>query len=167
MKPAGSCTVLIGVLLAAAWWTVQHALASRTRIAVLAWWVLLMTAALPTMDWASRNRKAPTIIIRKVRSTPEWSSNSASQDRSGNLDVKACCSKCLSVGMLAVSAVSLQSNTLSTQTCLALHYLSFLTMACGRNASGPKYVHCTGCEVATPFQMLRKWLSSEFAPGLK
>lgn len=63
---AGLGLVLVGVVLAAAWWTVQHAVASRTRIAILAWWVVLLAAALPAMDWASRGRKAPTIIIRKV-----------------------------------------------------------------------------------------------------
>ncbi|KAK9866795.1 hypothetical protein WJX84_005754 [Apatococcus fuscideae] len=61
----GMGLVLAGVVLAAAWWTVQHALDSRTRVAILAWWVVLLAAALPAMDWASRNRKAPTIIIRK------------------------------------------------------------------------------------------------------
>ena len=63
---AGMGLVLAGVILAAAWWTVQHALDSRTRVAILAWWVVLLAATLPAMDWASRNRKAPTIIIRKV-----------------------------------------------------------------------------------------------------
>ena len=66
---------LVGVLALAvtaalrpALWVLGFALARWRRVALLAYWVVLLVAALPLMDWVSRRRKVPTIIVRKVRS---------------------------------------------------------------------------------------------------
>lgn len=48
-------------------WALGFAFARWRRIALLGYWVALLAAALPLMDWVSRRRKVPTIIVRKVR----------------------------------------------------------------------------------------------------
>ena len=47
-------------------WALSFAFARWRRIALLGYWVALLAAALPLMDWVSRRRKVPTIIVRKV-----------------------------------------------------------------------------------------------------
>ena len=47
-------------------WAVRFALASPQRVALLGYWAALLAAALPAMDWLSRARRVPTIIVRKV-----------------------------------------------------------------------------------------------------
>ena len=47
-------------------WALRFAAARWRRVALLAYWVGLLVAALPLMDWVSRRRKVPTIIVRKV-----------------------------------------------------------------------------------------------------
>lgn len=47
-------------------WALRFAFARWRRIALLGYWVGLLVAALPLMDWVSRRRKVPTIIVRKV-----------------------------------------------------------------------------------------------------
>jgi len=46
---------------------VRFALATPRRMALLGYWVLALGAALPAMDWLSRARRVPTIIVRKAR----------------------------------------------------------------------------------------------------
>ncbi|CAK0785366.1 hypothetical protein CVIRNUC_008574 [Coccomyxa viridis] len=46
-------------------WALGFAFARWRRIALLGYWVALLAAALPLMDWVSRRRKVPTIIVRK------------------------------------------------------------------------------------------------------
>jgi len=48
-------------------WAVRFALATPRRMALLGYWVLALGAALPAMDWLSRARRVPTIIVRKAR----------------------------------------------------------------------------------------------------
>lgn len=60
----------IGAVAAAALpalWAVRFALATPRRLALLAYWAAVLAAALPAMDWLSRVRRVPTIIVRKVR----------------------------------------------------------------------------------------------------
>ena len=52
-------------------WAVRFALASPRRVALLCYWAALLAAALPAMDWLSRARRVPTIIVRKV-ALPFW-----------------------------------------------------------------------------------------------
>lgn len=47
-------------------WAVRFALSSPQRVALLCYWAALLAAALPAMDWLSRARRVPTIIVRKV-----------------------------------------------------------------------------------------------------
>ena len=47
-------------------WAVRFALSSPQRVALLGYWAALLAAALPAMDWLSRARRVPTIIVRKV-----------------------------------------------------------------------------------------------------
>ncbi len=49
-------------------WVLSFASARWRRVALLAYWVGLLVAALPLMDWVSQRRKVSTIIVRKVRS---------------------------------------------------------------------------------------------------
>jgi hypothetical protein len=71
---AGPRTAATAALLAAtaaaavlpAAWALEFALATRRRVAVLSYWALLLVVALPLMDWVSRGRRVPTIIVRKV-----------------------------------------------------------------------------------------------------
>ncbi len=68
----GLAAVLMAAAAAAiqpALWALGFAFARWRRVALLAYWVGLLVAALPLMDWVSRRRKVPTIIVRKVRST--------------------------------------------------------------------------------------------------
>ncbi len=67
----GLAAVLIAAVAAAiqpALWALSFAFARWRRVALLAYWVGLLVAALPLMDWVSRRRKVPTIIVRKVKS---------------------------------------------------------------------------------------------------
>ena len=66
---AALATVLALAVAAAvrpALWALAFAFARWRRIALLGYWVALLAAALPLMDWVSRRRKVPTIIVRKV-----------------------------------------------------------------------------------------------------
>ena len=59
----------VGAMAAAALpavWAVRFALASPQRVGLLGYWAALLAAALPAMDWLSRARRVPTIIVRKV-----------------------------------------------------------------------------------------------------
>lgn len=47
-------------------WALSFALATHRRVALLVYWIVLLLAALPLMDWVSRGRRVPTIIVRKV-----------------------------------------------------------------------------------------------------
>ena len=47
-------------------WALRFACARWRRVALLVYWVCLLMAALPLMDWVSRRRKVPTIIVRKA-----------------------------------------------------------------------------------------------------
>jgi len=67
----GLALVLLTTVAAAvrpALWALGFAFARWRRVALLAYWVGLLVAALPLMDWVSQRRKVPTIIVRKVRS---------------------------------------------------------------------------------------------------
>ena len=67
----GLAAVLVVAAAAAvrpALWALRFASARWRRIALLGYWVGLLVAALPLMDWVSRRRKVPTIIVRKVES---------------------------------------------------------------------------------------------------
>jgi hypothetical protein len=48
-------------------WAVRFALATPRRMGLLGYLVLALGAALPAMDWLSRARRVPTIIVRKAR----------------------------------------------------------------------------------------------------
>ena len=66
---AALATVLALAVAAAvrpALWALSFAFARWRRIALLGYWVALLAAALPLMDWVLRRRKVPTIIVRKV-----------------------------------------------------------------------------------------------------
>ena len=52
-------------------WALSFAFMRWRRIVLLGYWVALLAAALPLMDWVSRRRKVPTIIVRKVCSIAE------------------------------------------------------------------------------------------------
>ena len=56
----------VAVAVQPALWALSFAYARWRRIALLGYWVALLAAALPLMDWVSRRRKVPTIIVRKV-----------------------------------------------------------------------------------------------------
>lgn len=65
---AGVLALAVTAAVRPALWALGFAFARWRRIALLAYWVVLLVAALPLMDWVSRRRKVPTIIVRKVRS---------------------------------------------------------------------------------------------------
>lgn len=72
---AAAAVVVLGVGATAAaalpaTWAVRFALATPRRLALLAYWAAVLAAALPAMDWLSRARRVPTIIVRKVGSRP-------------------------------------------------------------------------------------------------
>lgn len=66
---AGLAAVLllaVGAAVRPALWALSFAFARWRRVVLLGYWVALLVAALPLMDWVSRARKVPTIIVRKV-----------------------------------------------------------------------------------------------------
>ena len=66
---AALAAVLALAVAAAVWpalWALSFAFARWRRIALMGYWAALLAAALPLMDWVSRRRKVPTIIVRKV-----------------------------------------------------------------------------------------------------
>ena len=70
LRVVGALALVVGCAAAAAAfpaaWALEFALGTWRRAALLGYWVLILAAALPAMDWVSRARRVPTIIVRKV-----------------------------------------------------------------------------------------------------
>jgi hypothetical protein len=70
LKIVGLLAAVVGCAAAAAAfpaaWALGFALGSWRRAALVGYWAGLLLAALPLMDWVSRRRRVPTIIVRKV-----------------------------------------------------------------------------------------------------
>lgn len=70
LRVVGLLAVIVGCAAAAAAfpaaWALGFAMGTWRRAALLGYWVGLLAAALPAMDWVSRRRRVPTIIVRKA-----------------------------------------------------------------------------------------------------